>query len=229
MSRHVDQERHVMFQDSADEARSRLKGMMREVEETMSNRVDEVFVAMRTDYSAALGSNHNQGEILPRQQRLLRNEVMGIIEGVEKSFRGAFGQEIKDDNGEQEEEARPMKSEADEPIADQDQCYTIPSLPPISELNETQGFFIKAASAGAEPEAIAVPRNTGKEPTKLSTPQKAQPPYLSPCSNPPVQEQDPSPATWLENHCSNAYRSNHDDDSSSSAYSKGNASDSNEY
>lgn len=97
MNAHVDQERHVMFQQSADEADRRLIKMVRDTGETMSDRMDEVFVAMRRDYRSVLGGGDTQGEILPKSQRLLRKEVMTTLDGVEKLFKMALGQAADND------------------------------------------------------------------------------------------------------------------------------------
>lgn len=92
----VDQERHVMFQDSANEARNRIKTMIRDQEEIMRGRTDEVFVAVRRDYRAVLSGGDTHGESLPKSQRLLRKDVMNILEGVETEFKQAIGIENDD-------------------------------------------------------------------------------------------------------------------------------------
>ena len=86
MIAHVKQERHVMFQQSADEAYRLLMKMIQQAKETMSDRVDEVFVAMRRDYRSVLGGEETQGEVLPKSQRLLRKQVMTTLDGVEELF-----------------------------------------------------------------------------------------------------------------------------------------------
>lgn len=87
MNAHVDQERHVMFQESANEVAKRLTKLVRSVEETMSNRVDEVFLGMRRDYRSVLGGGEDvQGQVLPKVQRLMRKEILKTIEGVEAYF-----------------------------------------------------------------------------------------------------------------------------------------------
>lgn len=103
MQAHVDQERHVMFQQSADEAKRRLIEMVEGVSMTMSDRIDEVFVAMRRDYRSVLGGGDTQGEILPKSQRILRKQVMSTLDGVERVFKKVLGQAVYDDgNGEGE-------------------------------------------------------------------------------------------------------------------------------
>ena len=98
MQDHVDQERHVMFQQSADEAKRRLMEMVEQASETMSDRMDEVFVAMRRDYRSVLGGGDTQGEVLPKSQRLLRKQVMITLDGVERLFKTALGQTTEDDD-----------------------------------------------------------------------------------------------------------------------------------
>ncbi len=108
MNAHVDQERHVMFQQSADEARRRLLEMAHEARERMSDRVDEVFVAMRRDYRAVLGGGETKGEVLPKAQRLLRKEIMTTLEGVEKLFKRVLGQAPEGGWEVDEDQKRPM-------------------------------------------------------------------------------------------------------------------------
>ena len=97
MHAHVEQERHVMFQQSADEAKRRLTEMVKAASMTMSDRIDEVFVAMRRDYRSVLGGGDAEGEILPKSQRLLRKQVTTTLEGVEQLFKIALGQATDDD------------------------------------------------------------------------------------------------------------------------------------
>ena len=106
MNGHVDQERYTMFQHSADEVKIRLASMMKEVEALMNDRSDEVFVQMRRDYRAVLGGGDvpQDGELLPKTQRLVRREVMNIIDGVERMFSKVAGLEVEDQEGENKEE-----------------------------------------------------------------------------------------------------------------------------
>ena len=97
MQAHVDQERHVMFELSADEAKRRLIEMVEGASMTISDRIDEVFVAMRRDYRSVLGGGDTQGEILPKSQRILRKQVMMTLDGVEQLFKIALGQATDDD------------------------------------------------------------------------------------------------------------------------------------
>ncbi len=47
MQNHVDNARTTMFRQSTNEVKGRLNSMIRDVEEQMSNKADEVFLKMR--------------------------------------------------------------------------------------------------------------------------------------------------------------------------------------
>lgn len=88
MYSHVDNERGVMFQESAEEAQERLEVLVKRAQEIMCERVDEVFRAMRRDYRSVLGGGEDtQGELLPKAQRLMRKEVMKVLEDIEGMFK----------------------------------------------------------------------------------------------------------------------------------------------
>ena len=84
MNSHIAEERHTMFQSSADNVRKRLNTMVKGVETSMHDKADEVFIMVRRDYNSVLGGGEipQTGELLPKMQRLLRKEVMRIIDGV---------------------------------------------------------------------------------------------------------------------------------------------------
>ncbi|KAL2048436.1 hypothetical protein N7G274_000348 [Stereocaulon virgatum] len=102
MNGHVLQERQKMFQESADNVRRMLDSMVKEVGAMMDEKADEVFLQIKRDYRAVLGGRDVQqnGEILPKTQRLVRKEIMRIIDDMEKvSMRvaGLMAEENKDD------------------------------------------------------------------------------------------------------------------------------------
>ena len=87
MNGHVNDERYTMFQQSVDEVRHRLNKMGKDVENTMNDKADEVFVLIRRDYRSVLGGGDMpQGQLLPKAQRLLRKEILTIVAGVEQLF-----------------------------------------------------------------------------------------------------------------------------------------------
>ncbi len=105
MNSHVAQERHTMFQSSAENVQNRLGVMLKELEVDMNDKADEVYIAMRRDYNSVLGGGEvpQNGEILPKTQRLVRREMIRIIDGVEKMFKEIAGLDVKDeDDGEED-------------------------------------------------------------------------------------------------------------------------------
>lgn len=102
MNSHVSQERHTMFSASAANVQERLSVMLEELEVDMNDKADEVYLAMRRDYNSVLGGGDvpQNGEILPKNQRLVRKEIMRIIDGVEKIFMKIAGLEVKDEDDE---------------------------------------------------------------------------------------------------------------------------------
>lgn len=87
MNAHVDNQRRVMFVESAEAAQKRLEALVKQVEAMMSERVMEVFVAMRRDYRSVLGgAEETQGELLPKAERLMRRELIRILEDIERMF-----------------------------------------------------------------------------------------------------------------------------------------------
>ena len=110
MHSHVDAERHVMFQRSVDEVRDRLNGMVKEVKLDLADRVDEIFLQMSRDYRSVLGGGNptREEQLLPKAQRLVRKELLQMIEECESRFRFVAGvnvdtekdaEEMKEGNG----------------------------------------------------------------------------------------------------------------------------------
>lgn len=115
MNSHVAQERHTMFQSSAENVKTRLSTMVKELEVYMNDKADEVYIAMRRDYNSVLGGGEvpQNGEILPKTQRLVRKEMMRIIGGVEKAFKTIAGLEVEDDDDKEDKNgARTSDDEA---------------------------------------------------------------------------------------------------------------------
>ena len=113
MNTHVAQERHVMFQQSAENVRNKLVDLVREVEELMKDKADEVFVSIKRDYRVGLGGHDVQrdGEILPRTQRAVRKEIKRILNGAEEAFMNAVGLEMEDGGGKEDSDRGDMDVE----------------------------------------------------------------------------------------------------------------------
>lgn len=94
MHTYVDHRRHTMFQQSVDEVGKQLQKMLSDLEASMNDKTDKVFISMQRDYRSVLSSTSAaHGELLPKSEQLTRKEVLRIVEGVEAQFRGAFEKE----------------------------------------------------------------------------------------------------------------------------------------
>lgn len=99
MNSHISHERHTMFQSSADNVQNLLNVMISDMENNMNDKADEIFVQMQRDYRAVLGGAGlpQGGELLTRSQRLVRKEIMRIIDGVEGALLRVAGLETQED------------------------------------------------------------------------------------------------------------------------------------
>ena len=99
LNAHVDTVRHEMFLDSCNGVRAKLEAMIGHVEELMANKADELFVSISRDYRSVFGSNHApQGDMMPRWQRSMRQEIKAVIGRANKIFKQAAGIEVEDDD-----------------------------------------------------------------------------------------------------------------------------------
>jgi len=84
MATHVDDVRSEMFQESCDEVRNRLLDMCKQVERSMGQQTDEIFMKMQRDYTEVVsGTQLPQGQMMPKQERKMRSDVAQIIEDFE--------------------------------------------------------------------------------------------------------------------------------------------------
>lgn len=112
---HIANERHTMFQASADKVKISLVQLVKTVEEQLGDKTEEVFVSMRRDYRAVLGAGDvKEGEILPRNQRLCRKEIKSVIEGIQKIFERVVNGELIEDEARLGEEDEPSKKQEEE-------------------------------------------------------------------------------------------------------------------
>ena len=79
--------------------------MLKELEVYMNDKADEVYIAMRRDYNSVLGGGEvpQNGELLPKTQRLVRKKIIRIIDSVEKVFSKIAGVDFKDEDDEDDE------------------------------------------------------------------------------------------------------------------------------
>lgn len=115
MHAHVDYQRGVMFAESAEAAQKRLEALVKQVEAIMSERVMEVFVAMRRDYRSVLGgAEETQGELLPKVERLMRKELIRILGDIERIFTNVLDGEVEENACLEEEHVKKEMSNGDE-------------------------------------------------------------------------------------------------------------------
>jgi len=94
---HVEAVRLIMFRESTDSVRDLLKELLRGTKNMLEDRVDEVFTAVRRDYLTALGGGAAKfGDVMPKPQRLIRKEILDVIDGREAFFERAFQPEPED-------------------------------------------------------------------------------------------------------------------------------------
>ncbi|KAL8705913.1 MAG: hypothetical protein Q9225_007998, partial [Loekoesia sp. 1 TL-2023] len=111
MTDHVEQARQTMFHESANEIKRQLGALVHDVEETLADKTDEVFIQIKRDYRSVLGGGEvSQGEVIPRVQRQVRKEIKRIIDGVERMMKKVVGLEV--------EESREIKEDADDDFSE---------------------------------------------------------------------------------------------------------------
>ncbi|KAL8709619.1 MAG: hypothetical protein Q9220_005711 [cf. Caloplaca sp. 1 TL-2023] len=147
MDAHLSERRFSMFQECVDNVQHQLFAMIKSHEQQLGDRVDETFLAIRRDYLSVLGpSGVPQGELLPKSQRILRAQVLKLLDTVENAFRGVAGLpliENKENTGterikadttiDDEEVGKPIKDEPEDPQGVEDQA---PSSDPVSHTSE---------------------------------------------------------------------------------------------
>lgn len=108
MNSHILTQRLSMFQQSADRVQDQLNDLIADVGDDLNDKIDEIFLQMRRDYSSVLGGGNipQDGQMLPKSQRLARKEILRLIEQGEKRLKAAAGFENQDDDMEGKEEKK---------------------------------------------------------------------------------------------------------------------------
>jgi hypothetical protein len=97
MTNHVTAQKDNMFQRATQVVRSMIMDLIKDVEEHMANRTDQVFVGMRRDYLQVLGNVRVDDVTMPKWERSLRSTVEDIIQQSEENFQAILeGREIED-------------------------------------------------------------------------------------------------------------------------------------
>ena len=135
----------------------------------MNDRTDEVFVSMQRDYRSVLGGGvATEGQLLPKSERLLRKDVLRIVEGVESIFRKvARGEVVEDDDEEEGKEVDEDTISTEEATTDRSAKLDRESESPPQSASEDVG-----------------PVKHAKSPPR--TPVKQEPQPESPLAKPPA-------------------------------------------
>lgn len=153
MNTHVAQERHVMFQQSAETVRKKLVDLVRDVEELMKDKADEVFVNIKRDYRVGLGGHD--------VQRDGEKEIRRILDGAEEAFMNAVGLETEEDDGGKKDSDRgdmdvegPCGGSDDKALKEESNLPLKTNVTPPEQVVDKEGAQMLNTAASAR-EAVA--------------------------------------------------------------------------
>ncbi|KAG9685146.1 hypothetical protein KCU95_g14552, partial [Aureobasidium melanogenum] len=86
MTNHVTAQKDTMFQRATQVVRNMITDLIKDVEEHMANRTDQVFVGMRRDYLQVLSNVRVNDVMMPKWERSLRGTVEDVIHQSEEGF-----------------------------------------------------------------------------------------------------------------------------------------------
>ncbi|KAG9961586.1 hypothetical protein KCU61_g5414, partial [Aureobasidium melanogenum] len=86
MTNHVTAQKDTMFQRATQVVRNMITDLVKDVEEHMANRTDQVFVGMRRDYLQVLSNVRVDDIMMPKWERSLRGTVEDVIHQSEEGF-----------------------------------------------------------------------------------------------------------------------------------------------
>jgi len=72
-----------VFADSCNQVKQRLIAMCKDVNDAMSVKAEDVFTNMSRDYTQVISGSAVQGQMMPKQERLVRAEVARVFEELE--------------------------------------------------------------------------------------------------------------------------------------------------
>jgi hypothetical protein len=124
MTTQVGQTKDTMFDDCVNHVRNLIDKLLKETREQLLEKVDAVYLAIEREYtSVVIGQDTGSSGALPREQRVLRKNVLEIVDSADLKFQQAVGLAPPDEDGkdEMESSAEPdenrAESEAVEDIA----------------------------------------------------------------------------------------------------------------
>lgn len=149
MAAHINENKADMFTESCNEVRDRLVAMCRQVEDAMSTRADEIFVAMQRDYlEVVAGTQLPQGG-MPRWERKMRADVAQILQDREKTAEKDAELIV-----EEAKKVADAAMEKDEKEADLESPNDFPAEAPMSKDAQIHGQSRSARSSEQPPKAI---------------------------------------------------------------------------
>ena len=87
MTKHVEHERDSMFVRATEHVTGILAQMCREIEEHMTNQVDEVLCSMRKDYMSVIAAGPNESSAGKENPvMVLRKEILEILKVADERF-----------------------------------------------------------------------------------------------------------------------------------------------
>ena len=145
MADHVSTVRHSMYDKSTKHVQRLLKEMLKQAEDSLHAKADEVFLGIKRDYtSVVVGQDASKKQqLLPREQRALRRGVLDIVEGAESVFKQVLGlkSEAEDEDSKEgslsgtpeSQRVQSPSAEAQEAVGPSITTPTIPQTAPSPE------------------------------------------------------------------------------------------------
>jgi hypothetical protein len=93
MSRHVEGARHQMFSDSTNAVQKLLRKLIKDIEDFLLEKADQVFISVKRDYESVVLGRQAATHQLPREQRQIRADVNNTVEDMELIFKKVVGLE----------------------------------------------------------------------------------------------------------------------------------------
>jgi hypothetical protein len=119
MSRHVEGVRHQMFSDSTNAVQKLLRKLIKDIEDFLLEKADQVFISVKRDYESVVLGRQAATHQLPREQRQIRADVKNIVEGTELIFQKAVGLEPETpEQAVEDPEEKNAQAEVEEAVQD---------------------------------------------------------------------------------------------------------------
>ena len=148
MTQHVDGVRHQVFNDSTNAVKKSLEKLVKDIEDFLLGKADEVFISVKRDYESVVLGRHAATQQLPREQRQIRSEVNSIIESTELIFKKVVG----------------LEPETPQPSAeDPEEKGASPWAEEIEKDASTEGFEMSEGTNDGEGTGIAMADKTENE------------------------------------------------------------------